>query len=144
MNMQIRTRCTTTIYLHIRTGLAPRFYDVITLACQHFKHFYISIKTRFITFRVRLKWHELRNIIKLNVVVIASSVKVKIMWTPCTCVWWCCMITTQSLLIDHVGRRVLLWGGFGMMGAIMALLTITLQLKVTGFCFTPAPSVRSI
>ncbi|KAB5536847.1 hypothetical protein PHYPO_G00112020 [Pangasianodon hypophthalmus] len=34
-----------------------------------------------------------------------------------------------SLVIDRVGRRVLVWGGFGIMGAIMLLLTITLHLK---------------
>ncbi|KAI5607066.1 solute carrier family 2 (facilitated glucose transporter), member 9-like 1 [Silurus asotus] len=36
---------------------------------------------------------------------------------------------TCSLLIDRVGRRVLLWGGFGIMAGIMLLLSITLQLK---------------
>ncbi|XP_053508345.1 solute carrier family 2, facilitated glucose transporter member 9-like, partial [Ictalurus furcatus] len=34
-----------------------------------------------------------------------------------------------SLVIDRVGRRVLLWAGFGIMAAIMVLLTVTVQLK---------------
>ncbi|KAF4093602.1 hypothetical protein AMELA_G00003800 [Ameiurus melas] len=34
-----------------------------------------------------------------------------------------------SLVIDRVGRRVLLWAGFGIMAVIMLLLTVTVQLK---------------
>ncbi|XP_017306280.1 solute carrier family 2 member 9, like 1 [Ictalurus punctatus] len=34
-----------------------------------------------------------------------------------------------SLVIDRVGRRVLLWAGFAIMAAIMLLLTVTVQLK---------------
>ncbi|KAK3512935.1 hypothetical protein QTP70_030617 [Hemibagrus guttatus] len=40
---------------------------------------------------------------------------------------------TCSMTIECVGRRVLLWGGFGIMAAIMVLLSITLQLKDYGF-----------
>ncbi|XP_062842749.1 solute carrier family 2 member 9, like 1 [Trichomycterus rosablanca] len=40
---------------------------------------------------------------------------------------------TCGLLIERVGRRVLLWGGFGIMGVIMVLITITLQLKDHAF-----------
>ncbi|XP_042299987.1 solute carrier family 2, facilitated glucose transporter member 11-like, partial [Sceloporus undulatus] len=34
-----------------------------------------------------------------------------------------------SAIIDRFGRRVLLWGGFGMMGVAMALLTLSLSLQ---------------
>ncbi|GAA6088670.1 solute carrier family 2 member 9, like 1 [Tachysurus ichikawai] len=47
---------------------------------------------------------------------------------------------TCSILIDRVGRRVLLSGGFGIMAAIMVLLTITLQLKDYDF-WVPYTSV---
>ncbi|KAI4875096.1 hypothetical protein NFI96_011650, partial [Prochilodus magdalenae] len=40
---------------------------------------------------------------------------------------------TCGLLIDRVGRRVLLWAGFGSMAVIMALITVSLELKVTNF-----------
>ncbi|XP_072522318.1 solute carrier family 2, facilitated glucose transporter member 9-like [Salminus brasiliensis] len=40
---------------------------------------------------------------------------------------------TCGLLIDRVGRRVLLWGGFGSMAIIMALITLTLELKDYAF-----------
>ncbi|XP_072522324.1 solute carrier family 2, facilitated glucose transporter member 9-like [Salminus brasiliensis] len=40
---------------------------------------------------------------------------------------------TCGLLIDRVGRRVLLWGGFGSMAIIMALITLTLELKEYSF-----------
>ncbi|XP_036415856.1 solute carrier family 2, facilitated glucose transporter member 11-like [Colossoma macropomum] len=36
---------------------------------------------------------------------------------------------TCGLLIDRVGRRVLLWVGYGIMAVIMALMTLTLELK---------------
>ncbi|KAG7319233.1 hypothetical protein KOW79_017707 [Hemibagrus wyckioides] len=36
---------------------------------------------------------------------------------------------TCSMIIERVGRRLLLWGGFGIMAVLMVLLTITLQLK---------------
>ncbi|XP_047661695.1 solute carrier family 2 member 9, like 1 [Tachysurus fulvidraco] len=47
---------------------------------------------------------------------------------------------TCSILIDRVGRRVLLCGGFVIMAVIMGLLTITLQLKDYGF-WVPYTSV---
>ncbi|KAL7407338.1 hypothetical protein ABVT39_006998 [Epinephelus coioides] len=34
-----------------------------------------------------------------------------------------------GLLIEHTGRRPLLWGGYGVMSAIMVLVTVTLNLK---------------
>ncbi|XP_062999964.1 solute carrier family 2, facilitated glucose transporter member 11-like [Elgaria multicarinata webbii] len=34
-----------------------------------------------------------------------------------------------STIIDHVGRRILLWGGYGMMALAMALLILTLSLQ---------------
>lgn len=40
---------------------------------------------------------------------------------------------TAGLLIESVGRRALLWGGFGAMSAIMILITITLNLKDYSF-----------
>ncbi|XP_076848484.1 solute carrier family 2, facilitated glucose transporter member 11-like [Brachyhypopomus gauderio] len=40
---------------------------------------------------------------------------------------------TCGLLIDQVGRRVLLWAGYGAMAIIMALITITLLLKEYSF-----------
>ncbi|KAL7843637.1 hypothetical protein AOLI_G00251490 [Acnodon oligacanthus] len=40
---------------------------------------------------------------------------------------------TCGLLIDRVGRRVLLWVGFGIMGVFMALMTLTLELKDYSF-----------
>ncbi|XP_066529373.1 solute carrier family 2, facilitated glucose transporter member 9-like [Hoplias malabaricus] len=40
---------------------------------------------------------------------------------------------TCGLMIERVGRRVLLWTGFGAMGIIMALLTVTLELKDYSF-----------
>ncbi|KAG9260613.1 solute carrier family 2, facilitated glucose transporter member 9-like [Astyanax mexicanus] len=40
---------------------------------------------------------------------------------------------TCGMLIDRVGRRVLLWGGFGSMSIIMALITLTLELKDYSF-----------
>ncbi|KAK6319055.1 hypothetical protein J4Q44_G00102660 [Coregonus suidteri] len=40
---------------------------------------------------------------------------------------------TCGLLIESVGRRALLWGGFGAMSAIMILITITLNLKDYSF-----------
>ncbi|KAL7843636.1 hypothetical protein AOLI_G00251480 [Acnodon oligacanthus] len=40
---------------------------------------------------------------------------------------------TCGLLIDRVGRRVLLWVGFGIMAVIMALMTLTLELKDYSF-----------
>ncbi|XP_019911154.1 solute carrier family 2 member 9, like 1 isoform X2 [Esox lucius] len=40
---------------------------------------------------------------------------------------------TCGLLIETVGRRTLLWGGFGAMSAIMILITITLNLKDYSF-----------
>ena len=46
-----------------------------------------------------------------------------------------CLPVPQGLLIESVGRRPLLWGGFGAMSAIMVLITATLNLKVTSeFC----------
>ncbi|XP_067288111.1 solute carrier family 2 member 9, like 1 isoform X2 [Pseudorasbora parva] len=36
---------------------------------------------------------------------------------------------TSGLLIESVGRRVLMWGGFGGMSAIMALITVSLYLQ---------------
>lgn len=47
-------------------------------------------------------------------------------------------------MIDRVGRRVLLWAGFGIMAAIMVLLTVTVQLKVTLFYFTPTTPGRPV
>ncbi|KAM4588700.1 solute carrier family 2 member 9, like 1 [Odontesthes bonariensis] len=43
----------------------------------------------------------------------------------------CEIITSIScgLLIEHIGRRVLLWGGYGLMSACLVLVTITLNLK---------------
>uniref|UniRef100_A0A4W5KGP9 Solute carrier family 2 member 9, like 1 n=1 Tax=Hucho hucho TaxID=62062 RepID=A0A4W5KGP9_9TELE len=41
----------------------------------------------------------------------------------------------SGLLIESVGRRPLLWGGFGAMSAIMILITITLSLKVSPLNF---------
>uniref|UniRef100_A0A3B1JXS6 Solute carrier family 2 member 9, like 1 n=1 Tax=Astyanax mexicanus TaxID=7994 RepID=A0A3B1JXS6_ASTMX len=38
-----------------------------------------------------------------------------------------------GMLIDRVGRRVLLWGGFGSMSIIMALITLSLELKDYSF-----------
>ncbi|KAK1799851.1 hypothetical protein P4O66_006377 [Electrophorus voltai] len=40
---------------------------------------------------------------------------------------------TCGLLIDRVGRRVMLWAGYGAMAIIMTLITITLQLKDSSF-----------
>ncbi|KAL6464385.1 hypothetical protein MHYP_G00267020 [Metynnis hypsauchen] len=40
---------------------------------------------------------------------------------------------TCGLLIDRVGRRVLLWVGFAIMAVIMALMTLTLELKDYSF-----------
>ncbi|XP_037388072.1 solute carrier family 2, facilitated glucose transporter member 9-like isoform X2 [Pygocentrus nattereri] len=40
---------------------------------------------------------------------------------------------TCGLLIDRVGRKVLLWLGFGIMAVIMALMTLTLELKDYSF-----------
>ncbi|XP_066527341.1 solute carrier family 2, facilitated glucose transporter member 9-like [Hoplias malabaricus] len=40
---------------------------------------------------------------------------------------------TCGLLIDRVGRRVLLWGGFGAMSVIMTLITVALELKDHSF-----------
>ncbi|XP_048370524.1 solute carrier family 2, facilitated glucose transporter member 11-like [Sphaerodactylus townsendi] len=34
-----------------------------------------------------------------------------------------------STIIDHIGRRILLWGGYGMMALVMAFLIITLSLQ---------------
>lgn len=47
-------------------------------------------------------------------------------------------------MIDRVGRRVLLWAGFAIMAAIMLLLTVTVQLKVTLFYFTPSIPGRPV
>ncbi|KAL6464386.1 hypothetical protein MHYP_G00267030 [Metynnis hypsauchen] len=41
--------------------------------------------------------------------------------------------SAEGLLIDRVGRRVLLWVGFAIMAVIMALMTLTLELKDYSF-----------
>ncbi|KAJ7998954.1 hypothetical protein DPEC_G00210350 [Dallia pectoralis] len=43
------------------------------------------------------------------------------------------MSITCGLMIESVGRRALLWGGFGAMSAIMILITVTLHLKDYSF-----------
>ncbi|KAJ8409290.1 hypothetical protein AAFF_G00234880 [Aldrovandia affinis] len=40
---------------------------------------------------------------------------------------------TCGFLIENVGRRALLWRGFGAMSVVMALITLSLQLK-RAFC----------
>ncbi|KAL7843635.1 hypothetical protein AOLI_G00251470 [Acnodon oligacanthus] len=50
---------------------------------------------------------------------------------------------TCGLLIDHVGRRVLLWAGFGSMAVIMALIAVSLELKDYSF-WTPYSTVALV
>lgn len=36
-------------------------------------------------------------------------------------------------MIDHIGRRILLWGGYAMMALALALLVMTLALQVSTY-----------
>ncbi|KAM7423142.1 hypothetical protein PAMA_010930 [Pampus argenteus] len=38
-----------------------------------------------------------------------------------------------GLLIDHIGRRLLFWGGYGLMSACWVLITVTLNLKASSY-----------
>lgn len=37
---------------------------------------------------------------------------------------------SQGLLIEHTGRRILFWRGYGLMSATWVIFTVTLNLKV--------------
>ncbi|KAJ8361210.1 hypothetical protein SKAU_G00177350 [Synaphobranchus kaupii] len=50
---------------------------------------------------------------------------------------------TCGLLIENVGRRVLLWGGFGGMSVMMALITLSLFLKVSFLGWFPTRALCS-
>lgn len=39
-------------------------------------------------------------------------------------------VCSQGLLIERTGRRVLLWGGYGVMSASMIMVTVMLYLQV--------------
>lgn len=39
-------------------------------------------------------------------------------------------VCSQGLLIERTGRRVLLWGGYGVMSATMIMVTVMLYLQV--------------
>lgn len=38
--------------------------------------------------------------------------------------------SSQGLLIERTGRRVLLWGGYGVMSATMVMVTVMLHVQV--------------
>lgn len=46
-------------------------------------------------------------------------------------VWSDHLFCPQSSIIDRLGRRILLWGGFGMMAFTLALLVLTLSIQVS-------------
>lgn len=39
-------------------------------------------------------------------------------------------VCSQGLLIERTGRRVILWGGYGVMSTGLVMVTVTLHLKV--------------
>lgn len=40
------------------------------------------------------------------------------------------LFSSQGVLIERTGRRVLLWGGYGVMSATMVMVTVMLHLQV--------------